>query len=383
MLKAIKVRIYPTIVQKQFISRQLGCCRKIYNLLLDYKKTEWEQNKHSVGLKDMGKYLTELKTKDEYFYLNDVHSKVLQQSMQDLNKAFDNFFKSLKKDKSVGYPKFKSKHDTKQSCRFPSDIFNRTNYKCDKIKGNRITLIKQLSDIHFKCSKRDEKYLNKKQQHIRSVTLTKTSSNKYYLSILIDYQQIKYEPIDTVIGLDLGVKDFCVDSNGNRYENKHFYKNSEKRVKFLSKQLNRKQKGSKNRNKARIKLAKLHEKITNRRNNYLHQISSMLVNENQVICIEDLNVKGMMKNRHLAKSIQDLGLYEFRRQLEYKCQFYGRQLVVINRFYPSSKTCHECRYKNSKLTLNDREWICPVCGKHIDRDYNAALNILDDGLRYI
>ena len=381
MLKTIKVRIYPTAVQKQFISKQLGCCRKIYNLLLDYKKTEWEQNKHSVGLKDMGKYLTELKTKDEYFYLNEVHSKVLQQSMQDLNKAFDNFFKSLKKDKSVGYPKFKSKHDNKQSCRFPSDIFNRTNYKCDKIKGNRITLIKQLSDMHFKCSKRDEKYLNKKQQYIRSVTLSKTSSNKYYLSVLIDYQQIKYEPIDTVIGLDLGIKDFCVDSNGNRYENKHFYKNSEKRIKFLSKQLSRKQKGSKNKNKARIKLAKLHEKITNRRNNYLHQISSMLVNENQVICIEDLNVNGMMKNRHLAKSIQDLGLYEFRRQLEYKCQFYGRQLVVIDRFYPSSKTCHECGFINSKLTLNDREWICPVCGKHIDRDYNAALNILDEGLK--
>ena len=351
------------------------------NLLLDYKKTEWEQNRHSVGLKDMGKYLTELKTKDEYFYLNDVHSKVLQQSMQDLNKAFDNFFKSLKKDKSVGYPKFKSKHDTKQSCRFPSDIFNRTNYKCDKIKGNRITLIKYLSDIHFKCSKRDEKYLNNKQQYIRSVTLSKTSSNKYYLSVLIDYQQIKYEPIDTVIGLDLGIKDFCVDSNGNRYENTHFYKNSEKRIKFLSKQLSRKQKGSKNKNKARIKLAKLHEKITNRRNSYLHQISSRIVNENQVICIEDLNVKGMIKNHHLAKAIYDLGLYEFRRQLEYKCQFYGRQLVVIDRFYPSSKTCHKCGFINSKLTLNDREWICPVCGKHIDRDYNAALNILDEGLK--
>ena len=381
MLKAIKVRIYPTDVQKQFISRQLGCCRKIYNLLLDYKKTEWEQNKHSVGLKDMGKYLTDLKTKDEYFYLNDAHSKVLQQSMQDLNKAFDNFFKSLKKNKSVGYPKFKLKHDNKQSCRFPSDIFNRASYKCDKIKGNRITLIKQLSDMHFKCSKRDEKYLNKKQQYIRSVTLSKTSSNKYYLSILIDYQQVKYKPIDTVVGLDLGIKDFCVDSNGNRYENKHFYKNSEKRLKFLQKCLSRKQKGSKNRNKARIKLAKLHEKITNRRNNYLHQISSMLVNENQVICIEDLNVKGMMKNHHLAKAIQDLGLYEFRRQLEYKCQFYGRQLVVINRFYPSSKTCHECGFINSKLALNDREWICPVCGKYIDRDYNAALNILDEGLK--
>ena len=383
MLKAIKVRIYPTDVQKQFISRQLGCCRKIYNLLLDYKKTEWEQNKHSVGLKDMGKYLTELKTKDEYFYLNEVHSKVLQQSMQDLNKAFDNFFKSLKKDKSVGYPKFKSKHDNKQSCRFPSDIFNRTNYKCDKIKGNRITLIKQLSDIHFKCSKRDEKYLNNKQQYIRSVTLSKTSSNKYYLSVLIDYQQIKYEPIDTVIGLDLGIKDFCVDSNGNRYDNKHFHKNQENKLKKLNKQLSKKQKGSNNRNKARIKLAKVYEKITNQRNTYLHQITSKLVNENQVICIEDLNVKGMMSNHKLSKSIQDLSLYEFRRQLEYKCRWYGRQLIIIDRFYPSSKTCHNCGYIYKDLKLNEREWICPHCGKVIDRDYNASLNILDEGLKQI
>lgn len=161
MLKAIKIRIYPNEVQEQFISRQFGCCRKIYNLLLDYKKTEWEQNMLSIGLKDMGKYLTNLKTKDEYFYLNDVRSKVLQQSMQDLNKAFNNFFKSLKKDKSIGYPKFKSKHDTKQTCRFPSDIFNRINYECNKIKGNRIMLIKQLSDIHFKCSKQDENILTR------------------------------------------------------------------------------------------------------------------------------------------------------------------------------------------------------------------------------
>lgn len=383
MLKAIKIRIYPDDVQKVFISKQLGCCRKIYNLLLNYKKNEWEQNHKFIGLKELGKYLTDLKKQDEYSYLNIVHSKVLQQSMQDLNTAFNNFFNGLKKNQHVGYPRFKSKHDNKQSCRFPSDIFNRKNYICNKIKGNRITLIKQLSNIHFKCSKKDEKYLNKNQRFIHSVTLIKSNTDKYFLSILIDYQLVKYEQLDTVIGLDLGIKDFIVDSNGNRFENKHFYKNKERRIKFLNKCLSRKQKGSKNRNKARIKLAKVHEKIVNQRNNYLHQITSKLVNENQVICIEDLNVKGMIQNHKLSKLIQELSLYEFRRQLEYKCRFYGRQLIIINRFYPSSKTCHYCGYINKNLKLNDREWLCPKCNQIIDRDYNAALNILDEGLMQI
>lgn len=383
MLKAIKIRIYPSDVQKQFISKQLGCCRKVYNLLLDYRKSEWEQNNKSVGLKELGKYLTNLKKEGDYSYLNEVHSKVLQQSMQDLNSAYNNFFNSLKTNKPVGYPRFKTKHDNKQSCRFPIDIFNRKDYKCDKVKGNKITLIKQLSNIHFKCSKKDEKYLNKNQQFIRSVTLIKTCAEKYFLSILIDYQIVKYDQLDTVIGLDLGIKDFIVDSNGNRFENKHFYKNKEKRLKFLQKQLSRKQKGSSNRNKVRIKLAKLYEKVTNQRNSYLHQLTSMLVNENQVICIEDLNVKGMFQNHKLAKSIQELSLYEFRRQLEYKCRFYGRQLIIIDRFYPSSKTCHQCGHINKNIKLSDRQWICPECGQLIDRDYNAALNILDEGLRQI
>lgn len=383
MLKAIKVRIYPDDVQKVFISKQLGCCRKIYNLLLNYKKNEREQNHKFIGLKELGKYLTDLKKQDNYNYLNEVHSKVLQQSMQDLNTAFNNFFNGLKKNQHIGYPRFKSKHDNKQSCRFPVDIFNRKNYICDKIKGNRITLIKQLSNIHFKCSRKDEKYLNKNQRFIHSVTLIKSNTDKHFLSILIDYQLVKYEQLDTVIGLDLGIKDFIVDSNGNRFENKHFYKNKERHIKFLSKCLSRKQKGSKNRNKARIKLAKVHEKIVNQRNNYLHQITSMLVNENQVICIEDLNVNGMLQNHKLAKSVQELSLYEFRRQLEYKCRFYGRQLIVIDRFYPSSKTCHYCGYINKNLKLNDREWLCPECNQIIDRDYNAALNILDEGLKQI
>ena len=378
MLKAIKIRIYLNTVQEEFISKQLGCCRFIYNKLLDYKKIQYEQNKHSVSLSQLGKYLTNLKKQEDYLFLNEVYAKCLNQTMMDLIKAYDNFFKQHN-----GYPKFKSKKDTKQSCRFPNDVFNRKNYVCNKIKGNRITLINQLKNILFKCSRKDEIYLNKNQKYIHSVTLTKTSTNKYYLSILIDYNIIQKEKLDTLIGLDLGIKDFIVDSNRNRYENKHFYKNQENKLKKLNKQLSKKQKGSNNRNKIRIKLAKVYEKITNQRTNYLHQITSKLVNENQVICIEDLNVKGMLKNHKLAKSIQELSLYNFRRQLEYKCRCHGRQLIIIDRFYPSSKTCYNCGYIYKDLKLSEREWICPHCKSLIDRDYNAAKNILTEGLKQL
>lgn len=374
MLKAIKIRIYPNSVQKDFISKQLGCCRLIYNKLLDYKKTQYKEYKQNTSLSQLGKYLTNLKKQDEYLFLNDVYAMCLAQTMQDLLKAYDNFFKLHK-----GYPKFKSKKDTKQSCRFTNLIFRGKK----KINGNRITLIKQLTNILFKCSRKEEIYLNHNEKYIHSVTLTKTSTNKYYLSILIDYNIIQKEKLDTVIGLDLGIKDFIVDSNRNRYENRHFYKNQEKKLKKLQRQLSKKQKGSNNRNKLKIKLAKVHEKISNQRNTYLHQITSKLVNENQIICIEDLNVKGMMSNHKLAKSIQELSLYEFRRQLEYKCRWYGRQLIIIDRFYPSSKTCHNCGYIYKDLKLSEREWICPHCGKEIDRDYNASLNILDNGLKQI
>ena len=374
MLKAIKIQIYPNTIQKDFISKQLGCCRLIYNKLLDYKKTQYEQNKQSISLSQLGKYLTNLKKQDEYLFLNDVYAMCLAQTMQDLLKAYDNFFKLHK-----GYPKFKSKKDTKQSCRFTNLIFRGKK----KINGNRITLIKQLTNILFKCSKKDEIYLNHNEKYIHSITLIKNSTEKYYLSILIDYNIIQKQKLDTVIGLDLGIKDFIVDSNGNRYDNKHFHKNQENKLKKLNKQLSKKQKGSNNRNKARIKLAKVYEKIKNQRLNYLHQITSKLVNENQIICIEDLNVKGMMSNHKLAQSIQELSLFEFRRQLEYKCKWYGRQLIIIDRFYPSSKTCHNCGYIYKDLKLSEREWICPHCKSLIDRDYNAAQNILAEGLRQL
>ena len=382
MLRAIKTRIYPNEDQLCYIANLLGCCRKVYNTLLDYKVAEYNKD-NLIDTKTLGKYLTTLKT--ELPYLNDVHSKVLQQSMRDLNQSFFNFYRGLKTGTHVGFPKFKSKHDNEQSCRFPSDMFNRVGYTCDKIIGNRITLCKQLQKIHFKCSRKDEIYLNKYQSNIRSVTLTKSKSEKYFLSILIKKDAIKpnKETNKNIIGLDLGIKHFIVDSNGNKYENIKVKRSNKNKLKRLHRQLSKKQKGSNNREKARVKLAKFYEKLTNKKNTYLNQISSKIVNENQIICIEDLNIKGMMKNHNLAESIQELSLGLFRQQLEYKSKQSGKKLMVIDRFYPSSKTCHVCGYVNRNLTLKDRSWKCPECGQIHDRDTNAAVNILNEGLKFI
>lgn len=379
MKKAIKVRIYPTNDQQKYFANQFGCNRKVYNMLLDYRTAEYQNNKHFVTGKEQTQYFNKLK--QELPYLQNVHSKVLQQTVRDLDDAFSRFWKRIKSGQNIGYPKFKSKNDNEQSCRFPSDMFNRSTLECKKIKGNRITLTKDLKDIHFKCSRTDEIFLNHNQKYIRSITCTNHKSGIYTLSILLDLPDnlIYKKKYNKVIGLDLGIKDFIVDSDGNRYENIQVKRSNKNKLRRLHRQLSRKDKGSNNRNKARIKLAKFYEKLTNKKNTYLHQISSKIINENQVICIEDLNVKGMMKNHNLALSIQELSLGEFKRQLEYKCKWYGRELIVIDRYYPSSKRCNVCGYINKELTLKDREWICPECGQVHNRDYNAALNIKDKG----
>ena len=369
MLKTIKIRIYPTPEQSVFINKQLGCCRFVYNSCLAYRKDSYEADKTSISSSQSINYIVSLKS--QYDWLKEVHSKVLQQSVRDMNKAYDNFFKF-----HTGYPKFKSKKDNHQSCRFPKDAFI-------GIRGNRIDLIKSLKDIHFKCSVRDEKYLNKNQDKVHSLTLTKTKSEQYYLSVLVDKQLEPKLQTTSVIGIDLGIKDFVITSEGQVFENLHFKKSETNKLKRFQRQLSRKKEGSKNREKARIKLAKLNQKIRNKKLHYLHQVSNQLVSENQIICMEDLNVKGMMKNHNLAESIQEMNFGEFKNLLIYKCLQYERQLVFINRFYPSSKTCHCCGYVNKSLKLSDRHWVCPECGSLIERDYNAALNILDEGIRII
>lgn len=369
MLKAIKIRIYPSAEQVDFINKQLGCCRFVYNNCLAFRKDSYQNEHISVSSSEAVKHITVLKKDNEW--LKHVHSKVLQQSVRDMNQAYDNFFKLHR-----GFPKFKSKHDNRQSCRFPKDAFI-------GVRGNRIDLIKVLKDIHFKCSRNDERYLNRNQDKVKSITLSKEPNGKFYLSVLIDKPLRQVPQSSSMVGLDLGIKDFAVTSDGQVIENFHFKKNEESRLKRLQRQISKKIVGSKNREKARLRFAKLNEKIRNKKLNFLHDVTNHLIDENQVIVMEDLNVKGMVRNHKLAESISEVNWGEFRRILAYKAAWHGRQLVFIDRFYPSSKRCNHCGYIYKELTLKDRQWVCPECGSLIDRDYNAALNILEEGERII
>ena len=369
MLKAIKIRIYPSAEQVDFINKQLGCCRFVYNNCLAFRKDSYQNEHVSVSSSSAVKHITVLKKDNEW--LKDVHSKVLQQSVRDMNQAYDNFFKLHR-----GFPKFKSKHDNRQSCRFPKDAFI-------GVRGNRIDLIKVLKDIHFKCSRNDERYLNRNQDKVKSITLSKEPNGKFYLSVLIDKPLRQVPQSSSMVGLDLGIKDFAVTSDGQVIENIHFKKNEESRLKRLQRQISKKIVGSKNREKARLRFAKLNEKIRNRKLNFLHDVTNHLIDENRVVVMEDLNVKGMVRNHKLAESISEVNWGEFRRILTYKAAWHGRQLVFIDRFYPSSKRCNHCGYIYKELTLKDRQWVCPECGSLIDRDYNAALNILEEGERII
>ena len=369
MFKSIKIRLYPTIDQQTVINQLLGSCRFTYNYCLNKKIEAYSIDKTSLSLTDLNRLIIGLKNTEEYSWLKEPNSKVIQQTLINLETAYKNFFRNKK-----GFPKFKSRKDG-DSCRFPIDAIS-------NINGNRINLTKKINNILFKCSERDEKYLNKKQEWIKSATLSKTRSGDYILSILIDYNVVKSLPITTnSVGLDLGIKDFVITSEGETYDNLKLTRNNALKLAKLQRQLSKKQKGSENRNKARIKLAKYYEKLTNKKQYYLHNIVNQLLNENQVIVIEDLNVMGMMKNHKLARSIQDLSIGEFVRILEYKAKWYGKEVIKIDRFFPSSKLCSSCGYKNNNLKLKDREWICPSCGVTHNRDYNASLNILTEGLK--
>ena len=373
MLKAIKIRLYPTETQQITINKLLGCCRLVYNLCLENRNRVYEETKESGSLSKSYKYFCELKEMEKYSFLKtDTHSKVIQQTLMNQDVAFKNFF-----TKKSDFPKFKSKKDNKQTCRFPKDAIS-------GIKGNRINIIKSLKDIHFKCSRKDESYLNKNQGLIMSATLTKTNSNKYYFSILIDRpHEVKFNKTNNIIGIDLGIKDLIITSNGEKFENKQFYRKQENKLKFLNRKFAKTQKDSNNHQKIRVKIAKLNDKIRNQRLWYIHHIVNQLLNENQVIVMEDLNVSGMIQNHKLAKSIQDVSFCELKQILQYKASWNDKQVIFIDRFYPSSKLCSDCGYKNDSLQLSDREWVCPECGVVHDRDINAAKNIIEEGKRII
>ena len=375
MLKALKIRLYPNKTQATQINKLLGCYRFVYNQCLEKKINSYKENKTSETLTTLGHFFHNELTKDErYSWLQEQNTKVLKQSIHDLLDAYSHFFNEHK-----GFPKYKSKHDNKQSCRFPLEAISKRN----DYATHRLSLA-NIHNINFKCSDDYVNYLVKNKEGIRSATLSRTCSGQYYLSVLVDGDlRKKLKATDNAVGIDLGIKDFVVTSEGECFSNLHFKKFETNKLKRLQRQLSKKQKGSNNRNKARIKLAKLNENIRNHKLNYLHKVSNLLLDENQVIVMEDLNVKGMVKNHKLAESISEMNFGEFRRMLEYKALWYGRDIVYVDRFYPSSKTCNHCGFINKNLKLSDRQWVCPQCGKVIERDYNAALNILEEGLRII
>lgn len=379
MLKAIKIRIYPNEEQKSYLSKLFGCYRKVFNLSLAHKKENYENKQTNIGLKELGNMFHNEWTKsNDFSYLNEHNTKILKQSIINLLDAYKLFFKR----KEVGFPKFKSKHDNKQSVRFPIEAISKKN----DFNSGKINLIKNLSNIPFRTSDNYTNYLIKHKDNIKSATLTKNCSGNYFLSILVDGDIIKKKnktPNKLINGIDLGIKDFVISSLGEKFENIKSIRSNEKGLIRLQKRYSRKEKGSKNKEKARIRLARKHERIKNQKDNYLHLVANSLLDESKIIVIEDLNVKGMMKNHKLAKSIQELSLYKFKSILEYKAKWHDNIIIRIDRFFPSSKLCSCCSNKYKDLNLNHRKWTCPICNTTHDRDYNAAINIQNEGARMI
>lgn len=377
MLRAIKVRLYPNKEQEQKISKTFGCYRFIYNHMLALKQEAYKKDKTNLGLCELSKYLFEILLKDEqYAWLKDENTKVMQQAIRQMLSAYENFFKHHK-----GVPKFKSKKD-KQSALFSLQAISKQN----TFETRHISLTKPLKNIKFRCSDLYLRLLQKYSKNIKSSTLSKSKSGNYFLSILVEMEDDelkRFEHTDKQVGIDLGVKDFVITSYGDVFENKHFLKNEEKKMNRLQRQLSRKVKGSNNREKQRVKIAKLFERMTNKRYAYIHYIVNELLSHYDSIFMEDLNVKGMLMNHNIAKSISDVGFSMFKEILTTKALVNDKQVVLVDRFYPSSKTCSKCGYKKEDLTLNDREWTCPNCGTRHDRDINAAVNILLEGRRML
>ena len=372
------MRLYLSEDQQLTINKLLGSYRFIYNQCLSYKITNYETNKKSTSLSDLGHYFHQ-DLRNEYDWLKEHNTKVLKQSIINLEQAYKNFFRGVKDRTKVGFPKYKSKHDV-QKVRFPQEAVSSKTFDEENSKLNLTTIIRGLK---FECSDRDKQYLYKNKAGIKSITIIKNKCGQYYATILIDGDLLRTvnEPIRESIGIDLGIKTLLTLSNGETIDNPRWINSNEKKLKKLHKQLSKKQKGSNNRNKAKLKLAKVHEKIKNKKQDYLHNITTKIVSENQIIVLEDLNVSGMMKNHKLAKAIQELGLYEMRRQIEYKAKWYGREIIFVSRWFPSSKMCSCCGNIKHDLKLSDREYVCENCGLVIDRDENAAINIENEGLR--
>ena len=375
MLRAIKIRLYPNRTQEQTLNKVLGCYRFVYNQMLALKQNAYNKDKTNLKVTDLSKWFHGILLKDEqYTWLKEQNTKVMKQAIRQMDGAYQKFFKQHN-----GFPKFKSKKD-KQSALFPYEAISKRN----TFETRHISLTTPLKDIKFRCSDLYFSRLQKYNRNIRSATLSKTKSGNFFLSILIEMEDTelkKFEHTNEQVGIDLGVKDFVITSDGEVFDNKHFFKKEEKQIKKLQRQLSKKVKGSNNRKKAQIHIAKLFERITNKKDAYIHYVANELLTYFDTIFMEDLNVQGMLRNHHLAKAIQEVGFYKFKETLINKALVNGKQIVFVDRFYPSSKTCSVCGYKKRDLRLSDREWVCPKCGTKHDRDINAAMNILLEGQR--
>lgn len=358
--RAYKFRFYPTLEQEDILARTFGSVRFVYNRFLSVRSNAWVMDKKNIGYHKTSAMLTELKKQTEFDWLNEISSVALQQSLRNLQVSFNNFFK-----KRSRYPKFKKKY-AKQSVQYTKSGF--------RWDGEYIKLAKMDKPLKIKWSRKIPKAAK-----IISVTVSRDSVNRYFISILCDDVVSPKKKVKPQIGIDLGLTHFAILSTGEKINSHNSYRKNETKLAKLQRIMSRKKKGSKNRDKARLKVARIHAKISDSRNDFLHKLSTRLINENQVIAVEDLAIKNMKRNHCLAKSISDASWGEFIRQLIYKAEWYGRSLVKINRWFPSSKVCSNCGYIASSMPLRIREWTCVECKTKHDRDINAAKNILAAG----